>query len=196
MQLVLRIPSLAAMLAAADSCFSWRRASSAGRPQSTPPLPLSAPAGGFAAADARPYALGLCFLTGAGLMLVRWLDSGRRRDLAGYSLLSALAIYTHYLLVSALLVFAAYALYRLAGQARTRLLPLLAAWIFSGALVLPLAAQFLQFYSSRASPLFRGHTRIRRPGHRNLAPGSCGAGRFGRVGRMAAFSRKKARERL
>src|ERR1041385_317741 len=37
----------------------------------------------FAAGDARPYALGLCMLTGSAFLLVRWLDEGRLRDAVG-----------------------------------------------------------------------------------------------------------------
>ena len=37
----------------------------------------------FFAADARPYALGICVASGAALLLIRWLDSGAGRTRYG-----------------------------------------------------------------------------------------------------------------
>ena len=149
-ELVLRIPSLAAMLVAARLLFKLATRLFGREAAMSAVLAFACSEYvAFAAADARPYALGLCFLIGAALMLVQWLVSDRKRDAAGYSLFSAIAIYTHYLFAPALLVLAAYALYRIAGQGRARLRTLLAAWTLSGVLILPLATQFLQFYRNR-----------------------------------------------
>ena len=149
-ELVLRMPSLAAMLMAAWLLFKLAtRLFGRAAAMSAVLAFICSESGAFAAADARPYALGLCFLIGAALMLVQWLSSGLIRDAAGYSLFSAIAIYTHYLLAPALLVFAVYAVYRIAGQGRARLCTLLASWTLSGVLIMPLATQFLQFYRNR-----------------------------------------------
>lgn len=51
----------------------------------------------FAAADARPYAMALAALLGSTLALVRWLDSGKRRDWLAYLVLAAATVYLHYL---------------------------------------------------------------------------------------------------
>lgn len=157
-ELILRIPSLAAMLAAAWFLFKLAaRLFGRAAAMSTVLAFVCSEQVAFAAADARPYALGLCFLIGAALMLVRWLDSGLIRDAAGYSLFSALAIYTHYLLAPALLVLAVYAVYRVAGgQGGTKLRTLLTAWILSGVLMLPLVTQFQQFYRNRTAHSFAG----------------------------------------
>jgi len=50
----------------------------------------------FSAADARPYALGLAFVVGSTLALVRWVDTPRARTAAVYALLLLGAIYTVY----------------------------------------------------------------------------------------------------
>ena len=131
----------------------------------------------------------LCLLDSAGSC---WSDGwtpaadGTRRSML---LTLALAVYTHYLLVSALLVFATYALYLLAGQARTGRCRCSQRWIFSGALVLPLAAQFSA--NSRQHP--RVHTLSRPPDSPTWSPVAppLRRRRSVGVGRMAAFSRKK-----
>jgi hypothetical protein len=154
---ILRMPSLAAMFAAAWLLFNLAaRLFNRAAAMSAVLAFICSEQVAFAAADARPYALGLCFLLGAALMLVQWLDSGLVRDAVGYSLFSVLAVYTHCLLALALLVFAVYAVYRVAGQGRTRLWTLLAAWTLSGVLILPLAEQFSQFYRNRAAHSFAG----------------------------------------
>lgn len=50
----------------------------------------------FSAADARPYALGLVFVVGSTLALVRWVAAPRARAAALYAALLALAIYSVY----------------------------------------------------------------------------------------------------
>lgn len=110
----------------------------------------------FAASDARPYALGLAMLIGSALMLVRWLDTGRARDAAGYTALSVLAVYTHYLFAPALAVPGLYAAFRLLRERRSDLWKLPAAWVAAGVLLLPLVSQLRQFYESRGVHSFAG----------------------------------------
>lgn len=59
------------------------------------------------AATARPYALGVLFVTGAMLFLVRWSDGGTTRDGALWALLAGLTPHIHPLLGLMLLVHAA-----------------------------------------------------------------------------------------
>ncbi len=66
----------------------------------------------FAAADARPYALGVLATTGALWMLVRWLARGRAPDALGYVLLVSAAVYFQFLFAAMLPVHAFYALRR------------------------------------------------------------------------------------
>jgi hypothetical protein len=66
------------------------------------------------AADARPYALGLCLMAAAFLLLVRWLDQARLADAAGFVVLAALVWRVHLIFWPVYLVFALYAGVRLA----------------------------------------------------------------------------------
>src|SRR5437588_1254586 len=51
----------------------------------------------YYASDARPYALGLMAASGAGLCLLRWMDSGKLFDAICYAFLAALTVYFHFL---------------------------------------------------------------------------------------------------
>ncbi|MCX6626779.1 MAG: hypothetical protein NTW28_04005, partial [Candidatus Solibacter sp.] len=101
-----------------------------------------------------PYALGLAMLIGSALMLVRWLDTGRTRDVAGYTLLSVLAVYAHCLFAPALAVLGLHAAFRLFRE--RGLWKLAAAWAAAGILLLPLVSQLRQFYDSRGAHSFAG----------------------------------------
>jgi hypothetical protein len=60
----------------------------------------------FAAAGARPYALGLFFVVTSSHALLAWLEAGGRRRALAYAGLAALMIHAHYLLAPMLLVHA------------------------------------------------------------------------------------------
>ena len=70
----------------------------------------------YAAADARPYALGMCVAAAALLTLVRWMDSGRWRDAAGFAICGALLWRIQLIFWPMYVVLAAYALVRLARR--------------------------------------------------------------------------------
>jgi len=108
----------------------------------------------FAASDARPYGLGLCILMGSAWTLVEWLDTGRTRYAAGYVLLTALVIYTHYLFAPVLPVLGVYGISRALTEGKIRIWKLPAAWGASGVLVLPLFAQLWHFYRSWSAHSF------------------------------------------
>ncbi len=61
------------------------------------------------AQEARMYTLLLAEALGLSLLLLRWIDGRRTRDLVAYALLAVLALYTHVLAVWPLLGHAAYA---------------------------------------------------------------------------------------
>lgn len=107
----------------------------------------------FAAADARPYALALLMLVAQMLMLLRWLDKGRFRDAAGYTVFAALTVYAHPLFAVGLVVPALYALWR-----SSRKLAVAATWAATAVWCLPLAPQLLDFYGHRQT-----HTIVGRP---------------------------------
>ncbi len=73
----------------------------------------------YQAVDARPYALGTCVAAGGVLLLIRWMDSGRLRDGAAFAVAAALLWRVHLVFWPLYLVFALYALGRMAG-AETR----------------------------------------------------------------------------
>jgi mannosyltransferase len=104
-ELALRLPSLLAMLAATlflagIAARLWDREAGAlaAIVFATEPLIV------FQAGNARPYALGLATLTGGLWLLLRWLDTDRRRDAIGAALLSSLTAHVHPLLGLALVV--------------------------------------------------------------------------------------------
>ena len=86
----------------------------------------------YAAADARPYALGLCALIASALLLAAWLETARLRYGIGYPVAVALAIYTHCLLAPALAVLGFWALSRVRRERRVPVQGLLAAWVAAG----------------------------------------------------------------
>jgi len=156
-ELVLRAPSILAMAAAAWLLF--KLAVRLFDPATAPLAVLvfvCSESVAFAASDARPYALGLCLFTGAVLMLIRWLDTGRMRYAAAHSLLSALAIATHCLLAVALIPLGLYAIRRVLGEGRVKMRTLAASWISAALLLAPLVSQWLRSYNSRGSHSFAG----------------------------------------
>ncbi len=90
------------------------------------------------AANARPYALGLLVVVGSMLQLVRWLDTGRMRNMLGYAGLAAAILYFHYLFAPLYLVHAAYALHRVRSGAPVRRYKLIVAAVSIGVLISPL----------------------------------------------------------
>ena len=104
----------------------------------------------YVASTVRPYSLAILLVIGAMLCLVNWLDTGRFRYAAGYVLLASLTLYATFLYALMFLVHAAYALVRLRLQrSAVSARGLLAAWIASGVLLLPLATQILASFASR-----------------------------------------------
>jgi hypothetical protein len=75
---------------------------------------LALPGLNYQAANARPYALGMCVFAAAVLFLVRWLDSGRWRDGLWFAASAALVLYIHLLFWPSCLVFVLYAAARVA----------------------------------------------------------------------------------
>jgi hypothetical protein len=75
---------------------------------------LALPGLNYQAANARPYALGMCAFAAALLFLVRWLDFGRWRDGLLFAASAALVEYIHLLFWPSCLVFVLYAAARVA----------------------------------------------------------------------------------
>jgi mannosyltransferase len=156
-EVMLRLPSLIAMIAAA--LLLYKLAVRLFDAQTAPFVVLGFACSqqvAFAAADARPYALAVFLLIGSVWMLVRWLDSGRPLYAAGYVLLAALTIYAHVLLSIALAGHGIYALHRSRRDGVVKPAALLAAWSAVGGLALPLVPQLLVLYRGRSSHAFVG----------------------------------------
>jgi hypothetical protein len=154
-EFVLRLPSLAAMTAAALLLYKLaRRLFDRDTAVLAVCVFLCSEQIAFAAADARPYALGVFFVIATGLMLVEWLDSQLMRHAAAYSLCAALTIYTHYLLAPVLALFAVYGAYQIRSRGLRSFRVLGAAWAMSAVLILPLATQFMAFYKKRGGLSF------------------------------------------
>jgi len=109
----------------------------------------------FAAADARPYALALLMLVAHMLMLLRWLDRGRLRDAAAYTVFAALTIYAHPVFAMGLVVPALYALWR-----SRRKFAVAATWVATAVWCLPLAPQLLNFYGHRQAHTYLGTPKL------------------------------------
>ncbi|MFB3918403.1 MAG: glycosyltransferase family 39 protein [Terriglobales bacterium] len=151
---VLRLPSLVGAAAAAH--FLYRLAAEQYdclTARSAVALFSATTTVAYAAADARPYALGLAVVVASSLFLSRWIQSGRYTDAIWYGLLAGLI--PHFHLVFALvavpqLVYLLIGLYR--GQVRWRVLVIAA--MCGGLLVGPLFPQFIQALRTSAEHSF------------------------------------------
>jgi MFS family permease len=94
------------------------------------------------AADARPYAMGLCAISAATLVLIRWLDSARAADAAAFAILASLIWRIQLIFWPAYLIFAVYALARL-WRGETRVGWFYAASVFAvlAILLMPVAGE-------------------------------------------------------
>jgi uncharacterized membrane protein len=103
----------------------------------------------FAAADARPYALALAALLGAGLALVRWVQSERLRDGAAFVGLAALTLSLHYLFALALIPLALFALTRVRHRGRRAAVAAVVAAGALAVLLLPTIPHFIEVFGRR-----------------------------------------------
>jgi hypothetical protein len=109
----------------------------------------------YVASTVRPYALAILLVTGAMFALMKWLDGGGLLCAGMYVVLAALTAYATYLYCMMFLIHAAYAMVRMRmGNTAVRPAALLGAWVASGILMLPLAAQVLSAYSRRAGETY------------------------------------------
>lgn len=105
---------------------------------------LALPGLNYQAANARPYALGMCVFATALLFLVRWLDSGNWRDGLLFSASAALVVYIHLLFWPSCLVFVLYAVARVArGETPVNWKRAVLVFALCAAALLPVMAQTL-----------------------------------------------------
>jgi mannosyltransferase len=74
-----------------------------------------------AATNARPYSIALLLVVASMLQLVRWLDSQRLRNMAGFTVTAAAIPYFHLMFATIYLVFFAYGVYRWLTERRIRI---------------------------------------------------------------------------
>lgn len=74
----------------------------------------------MSAANARQYSIGLLMVVSSVLQLVRWMNTGRRRNLAGFVTCAAAILYFHYFFAPIYLVHALYAFCRKRAGALVR----------------------------------------------------------------------------
>lgn len=107
---------------------------------------------GFAASDARPYALAVLAVIASTLTLVEALDSGRRRAAVLYVFLAALVLYSHYLFGLVLVAHLAYAIVRVReGSTPVTRRGVVLTGAAIAVVAIPLGAQLLSLWSRRGS---------------------------------------------
>jgi hypothetical protein len=111
---------------------------------------------GFAAADARSYALGLLAVVAATLLLFHWFEEQQLGQALGYAAMAALALHMNYLYGTMLVAHLVYATLRVRAGARIRISHLLLALALLGLLLLPLAAHIRAMAASRLTHSFSG----------------------------------------
>jgi mannosyltransferase len=109
------------------------------------------PSVSFAATYARSYGAAFVTSVAATLLLVRWLDTGAVRDSVAYVLLSALAVYLHYLFATILLVHAVFAAAHSLVRNRVKLRAMIAVASLLILLLLPLVPYLHALYQARAA---------------------------------------------
>jgi hypothetical protein len=122
-EIVLRLPSLFAVLLAAwllfrlGECLFDRETGILAVVVFTSLHPVAKEA----ATNARPYGIALFFVVGSMLQLVRWLDTQRLRNMAGFIVTCAAIPYFHLLFTTTYLIFCAYGIYVWRAERRIRI---------------------------------------------------------------------------
>ena len=91
-----------------------------------------------AATNARPYGIALLLVVASMLQLVRWLDTQRLRNLAGFTVTAAAVPYFHLLFATIYLVFFAYGVYRCLTERQIRIKQIALAAVVIALLTAPL----------------------------------------------------------
>ncbi|HWO32307.1 MAG TPA: glycosyltransferase family 39 protein [Candidatus Acidoferrum sp.] len=91
-----------------------------------------------AATNARPYSIALTLVVASMLQLVRWLDSQRLRNMAGFTVAAAAIPYFHLMFATIYLVFFAYGVYRWLTERRIRIKHIALAAVVIALLLAPL----------------------------------------------------------
>lgn len=107
----------------------------------------------FAAADARPYGLGLLMVVSATWLMLRWLATQRVSDACAYGVAAALVLHFHMLFATTLIFHGIFLVLVLPRNRRAVHQAVIAASILA-ALALPLMPQYVAAFGSRAADTF------------------------------------------
>jgi mannosyltransferase len=148
-EVALRLPSLILMAASAVFVFLIaRRLMSNDAALFSVVLFVGHPAVAFAAADARPYALATCCFLWSTLVLLRWMETQRLRDAAGYAVLMGLAVHVHHVFAAGMLLHATWILIQCFSMPMRGKGPLLSLSVLAAIPMIAAAPKFLSIYQA------------------------------------------------
>lgn len=107
----------------------------------------------FAAADARPYGLGLLTVVAATWLMLRWLETQRMAEACTYGITAALMLHFHMLFATVLVFHAAYLAVTMPRHRQAARQAAMAVFILA-ALALPLLPQYLFAFTGRGAHTF------------------------------------------
>ncbi len=156
-ELVMRLPSVLAMLFGTYLLYRLG-VRLMGRDSAQPAtiVFVCSEAVAFAAADARPYALGTMAIIAAAWFLVRWLDDQSMLAGIAFAISASFIVHMHYVLAVSLAVFAVYVSYRAVQGERPSVVQILAVLAVFVLLLVPVAPHFRSLWHSRQSHSFAG----------------------------------------
>ena len=156
-ELVMRLPSVVAMLLGAHLLYRLGcRLMSADAARAATLVFVCSEAVAFAAADARPYALGTAAVISAAWFLVRWWDGRNLSAGIAFAISSSLIVHMHYVLAVSLVVFVVYAFYRALRGAAPSILQILTVIAVFCVLLVPVVPHFESLWQSRQAHSFAG----------------------------------------
>jgi len=156
-ELVMRLPSVVAMLVGAYMLYRiGLRLMGTDAARAATLVFICSEAVTFAAADARPYALGTMAVISAVWFLVRWLDFGNMLDGIAFAASASFIVHMHYVLAVSLVVFVVYAGYRMWQGERVNVGQILTVCAVFAILLIPAIPHFRSLWLSRQSHSFAG----------------------------------------
>ena len=151
---ILRVPSLAGVAGSAFILFDLARRWFSKRVAiAAVVFYCTQPWVAFAAADARPYGLGMLFVTGSTWLMLRWLDTQRTAHACAYAVAAALVIHFHMLFATVLVFHVIFLVVAMPRRPRVLRQAAIAACIVT-VLALPLLPQYLYAFTGRSEHTF------------------------------------------
>ncbi len=156
-ELVMRLPSLVAMLVGAYLLYRiGLRLMGTDAARAATLVFICSEAVAFAAADARPYALGTMGVILAVWFLICWLDNRKLFDGIAFAASASFIVHMHYVLAVSLVVFVVYAGYRMWQGEKFSIGQILMVCAAFAVLLIPTVPHFRSLWQSRQSHSFAG----------------------------------------